>query len=110
VISIVGVPEGHSGIVDFQGGGESRKLEKMVVPDMPEDIKSAGNPEYRVVISFRVDSEGLATGFTYKGHSLNSEVDAAVLEALRRWTFSRAPAGQNGKMLEATLTYVIEIK
>jgi TonB family protein len=75
-------------------------------PDIPDWVSREGL-HLTVVISFVLNPDGILTGFKVKKSSGYPEVDAAVVDALRRWKF---PAVAGTKNVSGEITYYISPK
>lgn len=106
--TVNGSISGDSHNIKFTDPSLSRELLKWSPPEIPKSVQTAGISRYTIVIAFDIDSDGVTSRFELFKTSGNSQIDAAVQTALRKWVFKESQSEQ--KNVRATLTYVIEIK
>ncbi|MDC7225247.1 MAG: TonB family protein [Spirochaetales bacterium] len=99
--------EGSSHQLSFEDQSLSRTPMNELTPEIPEDVQKAGISEYEIVISFYIDPDGITSSPQIDKPSGNSNLDAALIRAVRAWVFRESSTV--GKKVRATLTYVIKL-
>jgi TonB family protein len=96
--------EGREGVViHWDNPAEGREAIDMPKPVLPKWVSEQGE-RLQVVVSFELTPEGVLRDVKVEHSSGYSKVDAAVLDALRRWRFR--PVSSN-TMVNGEVTYTI---
>ncbi len=89
--------------IKWDDPAEGREATRKPLPSLPEWVSRQGQP-LSVEVSFILTPQGIPTGLKTEKSSGYSEVDSAVLGALRRWKFKRVNSTRN---VSGRVTFII---
>ncbi len=94
--------------IDFDTPGADRELLHWQDPVLSDEMVSRIPPRTEVVVGFTISPEGYLSGLEIVRSSGSTDVDAAIMKAMRLWRFEKAD--NPDIRVEARVRYVIQTR